>query len=103
VRPVFIFNENKAYKTSDIFMKFRIWLNKFKIPTIIFWTNFPLLLPDPNIEIYVVIGKAMQCPKIQNPTGADVDHYHNLYIDHLVSFFNRNVGKYDPGGKLQLY
>ena len=49
-------------------MNFRIWLNKFKIPGAIWWSKRHLYLPETDIEIYVVIGKALVLPKIEKPT-----------------------------------
>ena len=36
IYPIYVFNENKLYKTFDFFYQVRIWLNKFKIPGTLF-------------------------------------------------------------------
>ena len=66
-------------KTTDIFMNFRIWLNKFKLPGAMFYSKY-IYLPDPNVEITVVVGKPMKLPKIVEPKPEIVDKYHNIYI-----------------------
>ena len=48
-------------------MNFRLWLNKWKIPSALFFPKH-YYLPDPNIEIYVVIGKPLILPKIDKPS-----------------------------------
>jgi hypothetical protein len=35
-----VYNEHKAFKTFDGFKKIRLWLNKLKIPTVIFGFGF---------------------------------------------------------------
>lgn len=99
--PIFTFGENKCYKTTDKFMKFRLFLNKFKIFGTFVWSKFGLI-PEPHANIYMVIGKAIQLPKIENPTTEDINKYHKIYIQSVVDLFNRHVDKCDPGAKLYL-
>ena len=46
------------YKTSDIFLKQRIEINKYKIPSILFYNKIGLV-PNPFINIVTVVGKAI--------------------------------------------
>lgn len=48
VHPTFIFNENKCFKTSDLFMNYRIMLNRIKFPGTLFWSKY-LIYPDPRV------------------------------------------------------
>lgn len=80
IRPIFIFNENKMYSTSDFLLKQRILINKYKIPSAIFFSKYFGVLPNPFLEIYVVIGKKIDMPQISNPTKEDVDKYHKIYM-----------------------
>ncbi len=61
------------------------------------------MLPDTNARINAVIGKGVQCPKIENPTQADIDHYHGLYMQALIEVFNRNVDEFDAGAQLHVW
>lgn len=56
ISPVIIMNENKMYTHTDFALKWRLILNKFKIPGVIFWGKYGPL-PDFNLEIYNVVGK----------------------------------------------
>lgn len=60
IRPVFVFNENKAFPTIDRFYNFRLWLNKMKMPgTLFFWKKLPLF-PDSDLCIEVVVAKGFE-------------------------------------------
>lgn len=51
------------YWTSDIGLKFRLLLNKLKLPAALFWGRFGWL-PDYNLDIITVIGKPIEMPTI---------------------------------------
>ena len=51
---MYTFGENKLFRTSDRFMKIRMFLNKFKIPGVLVWSPY-FMCPDPNVEIHSVI------------------------------------------------
>ena len=51
---------------SDLFMNFRLKLNKLKIPGPLFFNPF-LIFPNFQLKIFVVYGKSIQCPQINNP------------------------------------
>lgn len=74
-------------------------MNKYKIPSALFWSLF--FVPSPNVDIYVVIGKPLVLPHIHKPTKDDVVKYHNLYMEHVRELFNRHVDRCDPGATLK--
>lgn len=47
---------DRGYETSDLFLKFRLFLNKFKIPGTLFYSRYGLL-PDKNLDIVIITGK----------------------------------------------
>ena len=51
------------YKTTDFGLKFRLLLNKLKLPAAAFWGRFGML-PDYNLDIYTIIGKPIEMPTI---------------------------------------
>lgn len=65
--PVLIFNEHKMFKSTDFALKFRLILNKFKIPGTLFWGRFGIF-PDHNLDVYTVIGTPIELPLTPNPT-----------------------------------
>lgn len=56
VHPVFVFNECKAYKTTDFLLDWRILLNKLKLPGTLYWSKYGLV-PERHVHVYTVIGK----------------------------------------------
>lgn len=46
------------------------------MPGMIPYTKYGGIFPDPNVELYFVVGKGIQFPKIDKPTTQDVDKYH---------------------------
>ena len=89
VHPCYSFNETKLYYTVNLFLKLRIFLNKFKIPGTFFISRFLCWIPNDNIDLLIVIGKGIQFPKIENPSLEEVNFYHNLYLKELKSLFNK--------------
>jgi len=100
IRPVFCFNENKLYITSDFMLKHRIKINKFKLPSALFYSKYGGILPNPFLSIYLVIGKAIDIPHISKPSKEDINKYHKIYMQSVRDLFNRFVDKCDPGAKL---
>jgi hypothetical protein len=49
--------------TLDIFTKFRLLLNKIKIPAVIYWSHYGILFP-PGIVMSSIIGKGIKGKKI---------------------------------------
>jgi hypothetical protein len=60
IRPVLNFGENKAFETLDLLSSIKLFLNKFKLPTVFFLNKTYLFFIDPNIEITTVIGKGIK-------------------------------------------
>lgn len=52
------------------------------------------ILPFDNIDITLVVGEAIQLPKIEKPTKEDVDKYHALYVAGLRKVFDENKKDY---------
>lgn len=47
-------------------LKFRLNLNKYKIPAVLFGSRF-FYYPECNTDINVVVGSPIAFPKIENP------------------------------------
>jgi hypothetical protein len=56
-----MFNENKTFKTTDFLLGLRMWLNKYKIPGILYFNSMGCI-PTPSTRINTVIGKKMDFP-----------------------------------------
>eukprot|EP01083_Nonionella_stella_P147688 466423_1 len=90
VHPVFSFGEERTYYAFQGARTFRKWLNRFNIPGVVIFS----LLPDRNIEMTSVVGKALTFPHIEDPTHDEVSKYHEKYVFELESLFERHKAKY---------
>mmetsp|Transcript_19033 Transcript_19033/g.24830 ORF Transcript_19033/g.24830 Transcript_19033/m.24830 type:complete len:311 (-) Transcript_19033:264-1196(-) len=101
IHPVYTFGECDCYWNWTQFMNIRIKLNKYKIPSVVFWgNNFIPLLPKSNCELHTFVGDGIQFPKVNNDdiTEKLVNEYHAKYVSGLVELFNKHkaeVGKKD--------
>jgi len=89
LQPVYSFGEDETYHFAQGLLDFRLWLNRFKIPAVAFFGN-PILpwLPRSQARILTVVGEAIQCPKIPNPTPDEVDYWLQSYAKALQATFN---------------
>ena len=79
---------------SNRFPKWRISLNKYKIPAVAFWGSWLVpIIPRCDVELHTVIGAAIEFPSIANPTTEDVDKWHAIYVAKLTSLFDANKEK----------
>lgn len=62
IRPAIVLKEHQLFNTLDYFTSFRLFLNKLKMPAVIFWSRFGPLMP-PKVEILTVIGKGIRSEK----------------------------------------
>lgn len=96
INPVFVFGEEKTYKT--LFVSFCQWIgsftNKYNIPSVIFYGKWFTPLPLNDFELNIVVGKQINFPKINDPSNEEIDKYHNLYKTEVIELFKRNVSKY---------
>jgi len=92
LRVCYVFGEEETYWTIKIWPKLMLWLNKFKIPGVVFVGKF-FFLPNPDLDMYVVIGKPLELPHIENPTKDDVNKYHKLYMEKMTELFNKYKGR----------
>jgi len=91
LHPVYTFGESDTYHTVGGFLKFRLWLNQWGIPTVIFcglpW--FPIL-PRRGCELLTYVGEPLQLPKTPEPSAAQVDEWHAKYVAALRELFDKH-------------
>lgn len=92
--PIYSFGESQTYHTFTWLLKWRLWLNKFSIPGVLFFGN-PLLPIFPRVQSQVLsyVGEPLQLPRIPNPTKDEIDLWHSKYLDALVHLFNTHKGE----------
>ena len=89
--PIYSFGENKSFYTlaPQYSMRFRLWLNSFQFPAVVFWGE-PLLpiLPRRDAHCLTYVGPPLQLPKIEEPSPAQVDEWHAAYMAALQKLFD---------------
>jgi hypothetical protein len=58
-------NEHKAYSTFQPLLKFRLFLNKLKIPGVLFWNKWTGLLLPPWLTLHLIIGRGIRAPTLK--------------------------------------
>lgn len=69
IYPVLCYNEHKAFATLDKFTNFRLMLNKFKIPAVIFGMGFLGIFLPLNLDIINIVGRGIK----RNPNNTSKD------------------------------
>ncbi|KAL4500396.1 hypothetical protein ABPG72_003347 [Tetrahymena utriculariae] len=99
IRPVFVFNENKAYPTIDRFYKLRLFLNKFKMGGVLFFSKYLLPFPNPDINIEIVVANPFEVKQIADPTKEEIEQEHKRYFDYVNEVYHKFKKIYDPEGQ----
>eukprot|EP00980_Cylindrotheca_fusiformis_P006895 scaffold1442_cov128-Cylindrotheca_fusiformis.AAC.16 len=88
IRPVYVFGEKSCFWNVQGAFPLRLALNRYGLPTILSWGNSIIpLLPKRNVEMYIVVGKPLILPKIEQPTKEDVTKWHKDYVNALKQLF----------------
>ena len=98
LHPIFVFGEEQTYYALSGFTDFRLWINSFKIPAILFMGKYGFL-PHSNLDMVTVVGKGIVFPKIEQPTSEDIDKWHTLYISKIEELFSKYKGQYAHNGE----
>ncbi|XP_014286026.1 2-acylglycerol O-acyltransferase 1 [Halyomorpha halys] len=53
-----------------------------------------------NSPVNVVVGKAIDVPKIPYPTDEEIEKYHTQFSEELITLFNEHKDKYTENGEL---
>lgn len=53
-------NEHQAFSTFSYFMKFRLFLNRLKLPGVFFWNKFTGPFLPPFISLHIIVGKGIK-------------------------------------------
>jgi len=87
IHPVYSFGEETTYSSFPYFVEARLWLNKMKIPAVLFWgRTFIPILPKPG-KFLTVFGDGIRLPQIEKPSREDVSKWHGVYISKLKDLF----------------
>lgn len=102
---MYSFGEDETYHFAQGLLDFRLWLNRFKIPAVAFFGN-PIVpwLPRSQARIFTVVGEAIQCPRIPNPSSEEVEYWQKSYAKGLQATFNQwkaEAGR--PNAELEVF
>jgi hypothetical protein len=76
------------------FLRFRLWLNTFGIPGVVFWGEWWCpFLPKRQSQVTTYVGAAIQLPLLKEPTNAEIDHWHAEYVLALRKLFDKYKGE----------
>ena len=102
--PCYCFGENETYYNVQGAWGIRFWLNRQGMVGILPFGRwfFPLLAR--NRRMHIVVGKALQLPRIERPTTEQVAQHHAQYTEALTSLFDRHKASYGLGdAKLEVW
>jgi hypothetical protein len=94
VHPSYIFGEEKTYLAASWLQEKLLFLNKWKLPAVVFVGKWLMFMPEDQLDMVTVVGRALQLPLIEQPCHEDIDHWHGRYMEELQSVFDRNKGEY---------
>lgn len=103
--PVYCFGEKGTFWNVQGGWKLRLALNGMGIPTILIWgLRFLPFLPK-RVNLLVVAGDPIECPKIDAPTRDDVMLWHAKYKASLLALFEKykEEAMYGKDVKLELW
>jgi len=89
--PVYTFGECETYHTFAGLKSLRMSIAKKNVPALAFfgWPLMPIL-PRPEARLMTYVGPGIDMPHIAEPSQAEVDHWHQVYMDQLAKLFNEN-------------
>lgn len=58
-------NEHKAFWTFEPWLKFRLFLNRLKIPGVLFWNKWTGVLLPPWLNLHLIIGRSIRTPELK--------------------------------------
>ena len=99
--PAYVFGSNDLYETSNSFYDARHWvMKKFGVCIPLVKGMFGTACPLPN-KLTMCIGEPIfyKCKVDRQPTNAEVEEAHALFIKALVKLFNENKVKLGFGDR----
>jgi len=64
IYPTICLQEHQAFWTFDYLKSFRLWLNKWKVPAIIFFNPTSLFFLPPKIDFCAIVGRKIRYRQI---------------------------------------
>jgi len=105
LHPIYVFGESDTFFSVQRLLNFRLWLNNFGLPGVLFWGEWWIpIFPKSSARIVTVIGKALHLPRIPEPSDEDVQKYHGRYVAALEELFETHKAAAGyPDSKLEIW
>ncbi|CAI5741492.1 unnamed protein product [Hyaloperonospora brassicae] len=106
VHPVYTFGEEYTFHTFPYLLWFRLQLNRWRIPGILFVGDaMCFYLPRNDVDLITVVGAPLRFPRIEHPTKEEVRKYQAQYVEALKDLFDAYKGVYavDPTATLEIF
>jgi len=89
--PCYSFGESDLFSNLQGGWKLRLALNHWQIPGVFYWgCSWAPWLPKRK-PLKLAIGDPVRLPLTPNPTEADVEKYHAIYVAALQALFTQEV------------
>ena len=90
--PVYCFGEKETFHNVQGFWSLRFKMNSFGLPAIAIWgaSWFPVLPKRGKNGFFIVAGKRIRVPKIDNPSKEEVKVWHDKYMAALTQIFEEH-------------
>lgn len=91
IYPVLMMNEHKAYSTFQPLLAFRLFLNKLKIPAVLFWNKWTGLLLPPSLSLHLIVGRGIRLhlPPGQHVTQQMLEDTHRAYVAEIMRVYEK--------------
>lgn len=89
IHPVYTFGESETYYAFPWLRRLRMKISEHNIPMAVFfgWTLVPFL-PRPSARLLTYVGPPIDVPHIKDPSKADIEKWHGVYLDALTTLFD---------------
>ncbi|KAJ2808187.1 diacylglycerol O-acyltransferase 1 [Coemansia guatemalensis] len=100
--PVYNFNENSIYRLAPnqpgtLVHRFESTLKSLFGFTILIFHGRNIFFTPYRAKLVSVVGKPIPVQQNCDPSEAEIQHYHNLYVNELTRLYRKNRPKYAPG------
>ncbi|KAJ0392470.1 hypothetical protein ATCC90586_012050 [Pythium insidiosum] len=95
--PSYSFGETDTFTHSKRWLKLRQQMSKkLSMALVLFYGANKLwpLAPHEGSEVNIVFGRPIPVERKENPSAADIDRLHALYVEELVRIYNKFKAKY---------
>ena len=106
--PAYTFGECQTYYNLLPYLgfgKWRKWFNHHKIATI--WPVgkwfCPIMPLNTGVGLHTITSYGKRLPRIENPSQAEIDDWHQWYIDEIKMLYERNKHRFGIEADLEVW